>query len=338
MYLEEYKVILLASAINKNETEKEKLERYFEKKTDWIRIAGLILNNRLGGYFYCGLDQQQRKYLPKEMKKALDLLVLGQTIKQREMFGELQILMRELEESNIRYSGLKGVIFGTEMYRTGLRRSNDIDLLVYEEDLKKLDDIMRKLGYIQTNYPDILIEASKREKVIQRMNYHDLVPYVKKIGKSIIEVDINFLFDGKDNLVDEKVFSMGTRIYKGKEYSFRGLIPSTFLSFLFVHFYREATEKNWVESKRNITLYKIADIINYIRYYRKDLDPYELIIVFRMLNIVEKVYCGICILEELYEDEFTLLLKTAIEEQCGEINIKKNNNIKNNFFIDLLEY
>ena len=36
------------------------------------------------------------------------------------------------------------------------------------------------------------------------MNYHDLVPYVKRIDDIILEVDINFLFDGKADF-DKKI-------------------------------------------------------------------------------------------------------------------------------------
>lgn len=337
MSLKEYKFALLASIIEKNETEIKKINNLLENKLDWTRIAGILLNHRLSGYFYFGMKDKYRKFIPKEMIKALDMLVLGQRCNQQELVEESKIIFNSLETTDINYAGLKGVIFGTEMYKIGARRSNDIDLLVFEKDLDKLDVIMRNLGYIQTNSPDTMIEASKREKIIQRMNYHDLVPYVKKKGDRIIEIDINFLFDGKNNLVDEQVFEMGTQIYVGEDYKFRGLAPSSFLSFLCVHFYREATEKNWVESKRNITLYKLVDIFNFIRKYSVDLEIDKLIEVFKQLNILEKCFCTFLVIQEFYDDSFINTLEKASKAECSYIMINRANDVKKSFINDLLE-
>lgn len=114
-----------------------------------------------------------------------------------------------LEEAKIKFAVLKGAFFGCEMYEKGTRRSNDIDLLVYEDDLGKLDTCLRAMGYIQSNMSNgEMVEATKKEKIIQRMNYHDLVPYVKKTKMGILELDINFLFDGNKNLIDKNVYEM----------------------------------------------------------------------------------------------------------------------------------
>lgn len=336
MKQKEYDIVLQSSVIRKTEEEIANLDNLMEGNVDWIKVAGILLNHRLGGYFFVGLNPQQKKRVPKEIIKALDLLVLGQSVRQNEIINELKIVSAALNNTSIRYAGLKGIIFGTEMYPLGARRSNDIDLLVFEKDLDLLDPVMRNLGYIQTNDPDTMIEASKREKIIQRMNYHDLVPYVKKIDGKVIEIDINFLFDGKENIIDDKVFEMGTREYSGQYYSFRGLNPVTFLAFLFVHFYREATEKIWVESKRNITLYKIVDIYNYIRFYKADLDIHQVVDTLKKLNILEKAYCTLGVLQELYDDDYIELLKTEIGKQCSEEINNKAINLQKDFFSDLL--
>lgn len=86
------------------------------------------------------------------------------------------------------------------------------------------------------------------------MNYHDLVPYVKKTKMGILELDINFLFDGNKNLIDKNVYEMGTMVYKGR-YRITGLNPYTNLAFLCCHF----TEKLQIPygRKENVTLHYI---------------------------------------------------------------------------------
>lgn len=316
MVPDDYKTVLKVGLIKKTEIETKEINDILNKKLDWVKIAGILLNHRLGGYFFFGLDEQQKKKVPREIIRALELLVLGQTIRQKELNPEIEKISERLERTDIRYAGLKGVIFGTEIYPIGIRRSNDIDILVYEKDLDKLDHVLRELGYIQTNNRALMIEASKKEKVIQRMNYHDLVPYIKKMDNKLVEIDINFLFDNKTNLIDKKVFEFGTKIYRGKEYNFRGLKTYTGLSFLCVHFYREATDDIWIKSKRNVTLYKLVDIINYVRKYKMEMDASALIDVFQSLNIIEKCYCVFSILLHFYEDDFVKTVFNQMVNKC----------------------
>lgn len=306
----EHEFILKASVIEKNEDEVREISELLEQKLDWIEIAGLMLNHRLGGYVFKGLNKEQRRKMPREMRKALELLVNAQ----KEQFGkiveELSKVNTLLVNSDIRFAALKGAFFGCEMYERGIRRSNDIDLLVYEEDLGKLDVCLRSMGYIQSNMPNgELIEATKKEKIIQRMNYHDLVPYMKTFSDGMFELDINFLFDGKSNMIDKKVYEMGTNIYKG-EYEIVGLNCYTNMAFLCCHFYREASDTIWTEGKRDVTLYKIVDMINFIRYYRKELKYDELVDVFKKLHIEKKAYFTFKIMTEFYNDVF---LYTMIE-------------------------
>lgn len=285
----EYKLILLSTLINKSSVENDEIDRILDNNVDWVEVAGILLNHRLGGYFYKGLTKEQLSKLPKELRKNLQMLIKGQMVNQKNLDGYINELYETLENQGIRYAGLKGVFFGASIYPSGIRRSNDIDLLVLERDLQKLDFLMRKIGYVQSFLPEgRLVEATKKEKLIQRLNYHDLVPYIKNTNDGIIEVDINFLFDGKDNQIDQLVFEKGTFVYRGENYSFRGLGIISNLAFLITHFFREATEELWIKNKRNFTLYKIVDIVNLIRFYKKELVLYDVVNAIKELNLVPK--------------------------------------------------
>lgn len=303
----EYELIMLAVLVDKTEEEKKRIDDLLSYEMDWVEIAGILMNHRLGGYFYFGLSEKQRHIIPKELRKNLNMLIKGQACEQKTLCKYISELFDTLENQDLRYAGLKGIVFGATIYSIGMRRSNDLDLLVYEEDLDKLDKLMRKIGYIQGSKKDgALVEATKKEKLIQRMNYHDLVPYVKETEDRVIEIDINFLIDGKENLIDDKVFEIGTCIYEGECYKFRGLKTITNFAFLICHFYREATGELWVNNKRNLLLYKIVDIVNYMRRFEDQLDVISVVKLLDELNLLEKALYTFLTIKQFYGHEKTI--------------------------------
>lgn len=336
MISKEHKFILNAALIEKNEEEINNINKALDEPLNWIEIAGIAMNHRLGGYLYNGLIKEQQAKIPMELKKNIEMLVYGQAVNEEKMYKYINELNDILENRNIRYAGLKGIIYGASLYTKGTRRSNDMDLLVYEEDLDKIDEILRSVGYIQANIKKgRLVEATKKEKLIQRMNYHDLVPYMKQTDDGIIGIDINFLFDGKDNLVDSKVFDIGTRIYSGKQYLFRGLEVDTNLAFLICHFYREATGSLWVDNKRNLILYKIVDIVNYIRHFEGQMDVDKVVNLFQELNIIEKALYSFLMIKKFYNQEFINSVIDYISSNYNDIYLKYvNDHVFEKYFED----
>ena len=190
------------------------------------------------------------------------------------------------------------------MYSLGTRRSNDIDLLVPESNLKKLDEVLRKLGYVQSLLPNgKIIEATKKEKLIQQLNYHDLVPYVKEENGEIIEIDINFLFDTKDNEITQEIFDIGLATYNYNDYFVYGLPFETNLAFLCIHFFREGTNSLWTDGKRDVVLYKLVDIMNVIRKNKAVFDVYKWSELVRKLGIHHKCYYTFFMLSQFYPED-----------------------------------
>lgn len=327
----EIELILLAVLVDKNEQEVSRISEILNYDMDWIYIGGILVNHRLAGYFYDGLNEVQKSKVPKEISEIFKLIIDAQYRRQSYVNREVDCINKELLKSKIRFAGLKGVIFGAMLYSKGNRRSNDIDLLVHEDDLTALDAALRSLGYIQSSLPNgRLIEATKKEKMLQRLNYHDLVPYIKHIDEiGFFEVDINFLFDGKENQIDDLVFEDGLQRYNGVDYSIMGFSPYMNLAFLCVHFYREATNSLWTNDKRDLTLYKLVDLINYIRRVKCELDVERLKLIFDRLNIAHKCYYVFLTLEEFYQDLFVKqmvsILSTVNKDKIGYIydNAKK---------------
>ena len=329
---QEIELILLSVLRNKTEEEISRITELINSDLNWVYIGGILINHRLSGYFINGLNNEQAVKVPKELLKTLKLLIKAQVERQALINKEIDIIDKKLRQTDIRFAGLKGVLLGTEVYVNGDRRSNDVDLLVYEEDLDKLDKAMREMGYIQSNCPNSeLIEASKKEKIIQRMNYHDLVPYVKQIDDIVLEVDINFLFDGKDNQIDKQVYEDGLFVYYGNAYSITGLSQRMNLAFFIVHFYREATNSIWTNEKRDIVFYKIVDTMNYIRHVQNKIDRNELVEVFKKLNIAGKAYYVFNVLREFYNNEFITNMLSLLDEF-------KNNDLGNIYIVEQKKY
>lgn len=300
----EYELILKTVVKNKSVQEIQEIDRLLEQKIDWCEVGGQLLNHRLTGYFYYGLNTQQRQRLPKEMRKALKSFAGFQKQSTYEKYEEFKRISEKLDEAGVRYCALKGLVFSADFYDFSERRSNDLDIMVLEEDLDKLDVEMRKLGYIQSLMPDgQLVEATKKEKLIQRMNYHDLVPYMKIIDGNIMEIDINFRFDSHENDIDKDIYEYGTQIYEKENYKIKGLPFDTHLLFLCVHFYREGTNTLWTSAKRDVLLYKIVDIVNWIRVHEDEFLVEQWCELATKFNLAEKCYFTMEILSQFYDNE-----------------------------------
>lgn len=265
--IKEQRVILLGVVCMRTDSEEEELNGLISEELDWAYIVGELVRHRIDGNFYCGLNSGQRAYIFPKIKAALRLLSDCYRAINTENLTFLQGLLEELDAEGIRAAGLKGVVFNTDIYDLGARKSNDIDLMVAEKDLKRLDAVMRRRGFIQS-LDGGKTEASKKEKLIQIMNYHDLIPYFLRIDRpymDAVKVDINFHFDEKDHDITEAIFDYGLQRYEGNGFAVRGLNKYTHLIQLCVHYFRETTNALWVNKVRDLDLYKIVDIENTIR-------------------------------------------------------------------------
>lgn len=174
--LKENELILLTSLQEKTDVEIKRIEEIMSEPIELGYIIGQLIHHRLTGYFINCLPESCKKYLFKEVDKQLGLIARLNQVITSENMKYMQKIFNEFEEEGLCYAGLKGVIYNTSLYNIGMRRSNDIDILIPESDINKVDTILRRNGFIQSlnsNKP----EASKRDKIIQRLNHHDLIPY-----------------------------------------------------------------------------------------------------------------------------------------------------------------
>ena len=325
MYKKEKEVILLGVLKNRTKEEEERLEDLFHYSLDWAWISGQLLRHRLDGYFSNYICEKQEFYLIKQLNQAFQLLAASYHEINNVNLSFAQELFESLDKSGIITAGLKGLVYNTSLYSLRVRRSNDIDILVSESDLAAFDEVMRSKGFIQSQDGGNT-EASKRAKLIQIMNYHDLVPYCKPVDYSfmkLIRVDVNFQFESKEHEITKEVLDYGVKKYSMNGYTIQGLIPLTHLCHLAVHFYREASNSLWIDKLRDVDLYKVVDIENTIRSYSKE-QMKQWITVVQHLKLEKQVYFTLFYLNIFYPNEmYEKFMKQIEPKDTSFINMVK---------------
>lgn len=263
----EIELILLGSLAKRTEDEENRFQELISQKQDWAFITGELIRHRLNGNFLSSITKEQSRYMVSKVWATFKLLsdcYQACNLLNLKFFEEL---ISKTDAAGIKIAGLKGIVYNASIYPLNARKSNDLDVLVKEKDLKIFDAIMRDMGFIQS-LDGGRTEASRREKMIQLMNYHDLVPYFKRVELPYFEayrVDVNFHFDSKDHDITEAILEDGLQDYSGNGFTVRGLNKHTHLLHLCVHFYREASNAIWTSTARDVDLYKIVDVENTMR-------------------------------------------------------------------------
>ena len=275
----------------RTDEEQNELVEIVKEKLDWGKIVGILVHHRLSGYFYLGLGKLNN-HMTQECAKTLRLITEAQRLVSEKKFQLMVPILKEFEKENVLFACLKGLIYELEIYDMGARRSNDCDILVWENDLEKIDEILRKRGFIQSADAG-LTEASRRSKLIQRMNYHDLIPYFRQVDdfplQKKLKIDINFHIDGKNNDITKQVLDFGTRELKYGNDTIRGLNKVGHFIQLCIHFYREATNTIWINKRRDVLLYKIIDVANTYRNLSEN-ERRDCFDASKSFNVVKQLY------------------------------------------------
>lgn len=336
----EIDTILLGVLTNRTKDEEERFQELITHKLDWAWLTGQLIRHRINGNFYCSMNDEQRGYIVGKVKQSFALLSDCYKACNVRNLTFVQELFAVLNENEIQAAGLKGVIYNTSIYELGARKSNDIDVLIAEEDLTAFDSIMREFGFIQS-LDGGHTEASKKDKLIQIMNYHDLVPYFKRINLPYMEslkVDVNFQFDSKEHEITKEVLDEGIQTYEGNGFKVQGLKWNTHLAHLCTHFYREATNSLWTSKARDIDLYKLVDIENSFRQYTYE-EMMEWVKTIKKYNLEKQCYYTLYYLNRFYPNKLYEKIMSLIELEdvtfLNEIVISGQNKVverKNDFF------
>ncbi len=257
-------------------------------------LLGELCVNRIAGIAYLNLQKHKNLQVIKEFENTLKAVYLDNVERTKYYKQNVRMISKMLEGVKFPYALLKGAYLTTKVYEEGCRTSNDLDILIEEENVSELQDILKANGFIQGYYSkseDRIIPASRRDVILSKMNYGETVPFAKFINGKLFYVDINFSVDFKPEKEKKTVKELLARVKKVEfeDTYYKTLDKCAFFIHLCCHLYKEATTMEWVKEGRDLQLYKFSDINVYLHDCNKEYfdDLYECII---RMQLVKECY------------------------------------------------
>lgn len=235
-------------------------------------LFGNIVLNRLSGITYKNLlEAHLLSEFPREFRVALSDLYTINVKKNESYYKSLHMLSDILSPVQEKYAALKGAYL-CGYYPEGCRTSNDVDLLVADNEVSDIGNILCEngfeQGYVRNN---IFIKASRTDIVSSKMLRGETVPYIKTVDlpyMKYLEVDLNFSSDYKQgNREKVKAMVNNSEMTDIKGAHFPALHRHDFFIHLCEHLYKEASTLPWIEMRRDMTLYKYYDIYYIINHF-----------------------------------------------------------------------
>ncbi|MCI9415713.1 MAG: nucleotidyltransferase family protein [Clostridiales bacterium] len=287
---------------------RKKIEELLEGPIDAALVLGELLYHRMGSVAWhvlkeCGLTGRVNREFRNTLHMVYDSNCQKSTGFRRLLTGMADVL----EDVNFPYAVLKGARLAYE-YPVGLRTSNDLDILVRQQDISSLTERLKAAGYVQGYIRnDHLVPATRSEILNSRLNRGETVPFVRRVDweqMKFCEVDINFSLDFKAKESShpvELLLEEREPLEVGEGRTLMTLSRADFLIQLCAHLYKEAVIYQWVEMGRDLSLYKFCDIYLLIT---KELDAALCgILTDRILScgVEKECYYALSLTDRLFE-------------------------------------
>ena len=227
-------------------------------------LLGQIMINRIVSIAY---DAVNHDTLHPEALKMLRIIKDRNVEIYNQFMNNLEFLTDILKPADFNYAFLKGAYLAPFLYKAGHRTSNDIDILISSENVSKLQRLLLSNNFIQGHIVSgKIVPASRKEIIESKMNFGETVPFIRQMEDNVLEVDINFSLDFKPSQDKQIVSNMISRtiLVEKDQIRFRTLSLDDFLIHLCCHLYKEATTYDWLQTRRDLLLYKFSDINVYI--------------------------------------------------------------------------
>lgn len=287
-------------------------------------VLGQLFFNRMQAMAYGTLKTHDLLgKVNREFRNSLRDAYQQNTEKNRSFFTCVQWLNEILSSYDYAYAMLKGAYL-CRYYPEGYRTSNDIDLLVFPEDVSEIGNILTDAGFRQGNIRNgIFVPATRKDIIESKMMRGETVPYIRKMGlpyMEYLEVDINFSLDYKNGESKALTDILNRRTEKSiNGLSIQTLDKIDFFIHLCSHLHKEATTLPWVEMMRDMTLYKYCDIYTLLN----DMSDQEMENLWtRAQKIGLQKACAFCILQTnaLFDVKKENAIKSAKKTISGDPN------------------
>jgi len=141
---------------------------YLFKDIDWSTFLDLVYHHRCHPIIYLKLKDMPEKIVPLEVIQTLYQEYKKNTFKMLQLSGEMEQISELFTKNQIKSLFLKGPVVAYDLYGDiSLRTSKDLDILIPEKDLDKVETLLLNSGYVKDEVPTILNERKWRKHHIE---------------------------------------------------------------------------------------------------------------------------------------------------------------------------
>lgn len=134
---------------------------------DWRLFLDLVHHHRCQPIIYLKLKDMPQTIVPLEVIQALQQTYTKNTFKMLQLSGEMEQISKLFAENEIKTLFLKGPALARHLYGDiSLRTSKDLDVLVQETDLDKVDALLLASGYVKEGAPFLLNGTKERHTTL----------------------------------------------------------------------------------------------------------------------------------------------------------------------------
>lgn len=153
--------------------------------TDFNALLPLLYRHKIHHLFLKHIiDLEIADEIPYAIVNAISMQHSYLQFKHNEYMSEVCIVSEGLDRRQIPYVLLKGIGLSNTLFchnKNIFRDYNDIDFLVEKSNVKKVDEILQGLGYIQggVNSKQQIIKSDRKTNIYYSLNTHQEQAYVK---------------------------------------------------------------------------------------------------------------------------------------------------------------
>ena len=231
---------------------------------DWHYLLKATRKNRVSSllYFY---QKEEKENFPKNFFEELEKDYCCTLARNISIWDEIKPILKSLEEKEIEAILLKGIALGVTIYPSiGFRPMSDVDILIKDKDLFKVNKTLNRFGYVSIDINPQDIEIGKLE-YLTTLNYRNKnlsLPLDIHLHRHLVNSGIpNFSYISKINMTRIWQMARLTEIFGIKALF---LSPEHLIVYLCEHSLRVTHSLN--------RLILLADISQAINYYQDKID------------------------------------------------------------------
>ena len=119
---------------------------------NWFNVLGFISYHRVAGLVYEKINNINVRLLDFPVFFSTYLTNQAQQIRNDYQLEEIKNISKCFNRNNVEFIFLKGSILNNTIFNSGARTSNDIDILIKKDSIKRVTNILNELGYVQGKY------------------------------------------------------------------------------------------------------------------------------------------------------------------------------------------